>query len=704
MQNMINKKSSVIQKSKSLFYNSFLDEFACLDSKIAQEFKEVALLQIRPKDGIKIVKLLNIYFYIYDVNLKYLSFKNSSNKELLTNFLQFCCSDYLGYTLKYKQLIRNYLTRMLKQLNLKRAVKLEIDTATLNFDYKLDTQNLHNKLKVIHGYVFDKNEIGTLLLFKYGFNLGLNKAVSIYEQIEKNSKHIKINTQTILVLNKLIDYCILIKKDLFEISSEDLGQFAKIFFNDLNDRKINISQYKQSWNDFIELFSDCFTPVSKELFKIKTQRINGNTSNIKIKNHKKIKDKLITEVPLEISDEKSIHVLKYKVNQDIAIIKKWSESILNDYISQQTIGNYPTDDFFLEDIVKLQTKYKMWREGSPKKWLDKNINKKAIFNKTHAFASCCLLIIYNPAITDQFLKELTQSSVVKTDQGIYLVGKKHRKGKEFSEQKILLTKEAEKIVDLLLTNSIKMGKIVNSDKLFLHVNENSFLHIVDSSLRIEKDSPTYKNLVEFLIKNYSSKPNHVQEFISKITFTKLRASCAIQSFFEHQSTKKMAEILGHENYNPSLLTHYLPEPIIHFYQSRWIRTFQKGIIYEAMKDSQFLLKAIGFKDMETLNKFLSNHVLKNLPSSNPIEKTENVDECYVSINEENLTALFSIKEAVKEATNKSTINEKALFWSDFAEKLESEIINNKTYYSFNKVLKVALSKAEPNNFKEVIYA
>ena len=41
---------------------------------------------------------------------------------------------------------------------------------------------------------------------------------------------------------------------------------------------------------------------------------------------------------------------------------------------------------------------------------------------------------------------------------------------------------------------------------------------------------------------------------------------------------------------------------------------------------------------------------------------------------------------------------------DFAKKLESEIINNKTYYSFNKVLKVALSKAEPTNFKEVIYA
>lgn len=439
MKNMIDKENSIIQKSKSLFYNSFLDEYACLDSQIAQEFREVALLQIRPKDGIKIVKLLNIYFYIYDVNLKYLSFKNSSNKELLTNFLQFCYSDYFGYELKYKQLIRNYLIRMIDHLNVKRTVKLEIDTDTLNFNYQLNTKAISKKLKVVQGYTFDKAETATLLLFRYGVKFGLDATLDVYNQIDRYSKHIKINAQTISVLNKLLNYCVSKNKDLFKITAEEFGQFAKWFFHDLNDRKINIGQYKQAWNDFVELFSDCITPVSKELFKVKTQRVNGNISNIKIKNHKKIKDKLITEVPLEISDEKSIHVLKNKVTQDINIVKKWAESVLNDYIAQQSIGNYPTDDFFLEDIVKLKTKYKMWRDGSPKIWLEKNINKKAIFNKTHAFASCCLLIIYNPAITEQFLKELTQSSVVVTDQGTYLVGKKHRKGKEFSEQKILLT-------------------------------------------------------------------------------------------------------------------------------------------------------------------------------------------------------------------------------------------------------------------------
>lgn len=701
---MINKENNIIQKTRSLFYNPFMDELACLDSKIAEEFKEAALLQFRPKDGLKIIKLLNIYFYLYDVNIKYLSFKNSSNKELLTNFLQFCYSDYLGYDLKYKQLIRNYLTRIIDHLNVKRTVKLEIDNKILNFDYQLDTTNIIKKLKVVQGYTIDKTETATLLLFRYGMNFGLEAALTVYDQIDKYSKHIKINAQTIAVLNKLLNYCVTKNKDLFKITAEDFGQFAKWFFIDLNDRKINISQYKQAWNDFVELFSDCITPISKDLFKVKTQRVNGNTSNIKIKNHKKIKDKLITEVPLEISDEKSIHVLKDKVNQDIAIVKKWAESVLNDYIAQQLIGNYPTDDFFLEDIEKLKNKYKMWREGSIKEWLNKNINKKAIFNKTHAFASCCLLVINNPAITDQFLKELTQSCVIKTDQGTYLVGKKHRKGNEYSEQKILLTKEAEKIVNILLSNSVKMGKLVNSDKLFLYVNEHSFLHIVDSDLKIRQESPTYNNLNSFLTENYSLEPNQVKEFISKITFTKLRASCAIQSFFEHKSTKKMAEILGHENYNPSLLTHYLPEPIIHFYQSRWIRTFQKGIIYEAMKDSDFLLKAIGFKDMETLDEFLSNHMLKNLPTSEVKKAQLTADECYVSINEENLTALFSIKEAVKAASDKETINEKALFWTNFAEKLESEIANNKTYYSFNKVLKVALAKAEPNNFKEVIYA
>jgi hypothetical protein len=44
----------------------------------------------------------------------------------------------------------------------------------------------------------------------------------------------------------------------------------------------------------------------------------------------------------------------------------------------------------------------------------------------------------------------------------------------------------------------------------------------------------------------------------------------------------MAEALGHKYYRPELLSFYLPESILNFFQSRWIRIFQKGIICEAI--------------------------------------------------------------------------------------------------------------------------
>jgi hypothetical protein len=106
-----------------------MDDFSYLDSQIVSEFKMAAVLQIRPKDGMKVLKLLNIYCYLYDIDLKYLSFKNQNNKKMLSDFLQFCCSDFFGYTLKYKQVIRNYLTRIIYHLNISRTVLLELDTS-----------------------------------------------------------------------------------------------------------------------------------------------------------------------------------------------------------------------------------------------------------------------------------------------------------------------------------------------------------------------------------------------------------------------------------------------------------------------------------------------------------------------------------------------------------------------------------------------
>jgi hypothetical protein len=158
-------------------------------------------------------------------------------------------------------------------------------------------------------------------------------------------------------------------------------------------------------------------------------------------------------------------------------------------------------------------------------------------------------------------------------------------------------------------------------------------------------------------------------FIRRFTLTKMRASRGVQVFLETESTSKMSQALGHEKYNPNLLSHYLPEPILDFFQSRWIRLFQKGIICEAMKDSNFLLQASGFKTMEQLELFLKNHTLKNLPEKDlDIKKDSNVNtsDIYININDEIISTLISIDGAVENSNKKEKITSEALYWSNFS--------------------------------------
>lgn len=76
---------------------------------------------------------------------------------------------------------------------------------------------------------------------------------------------------------------------------------------------------------------------------------------------------------------------------------------------------------------------------------------------------------------------------------------------------------------------------------------------------------------------------------------------------------------------------------------------------------------------------------------------------YISINEDNLSALFSIKQAIDNSTHSSKVSNKAIYWKQFIEHLTTEIINNNTYKGFISVLNQAERKANPDLFKEVIY-
>jgi len=196
----------------------------------------------------------------------------------------------------------------------------------------------------------------------------------------------------------------------------------------------------------------------------------------------------------------------------------------------------------------------------------------------------------------------------------------------------------------------------------------------------------------------------VKQLVCNLTPTRFRATVGLQVYLETGSAKAMSEALGHAKYKPELLSHYLPEPILSFFQSRWVRIFQKGIICESMKNSSMLLRASNFDSFEELDKFLNKHVF-SLPvdPDKAVKKQGNASkQIYISVDENILVALLSIRSAVQ-LLEPQLVNPKACYWSKFSSLLEIEIENNMYDPDLSQALNSARSKVNPNLMKSMVY-
>lgn len=112
--------------------------------------------------------------------------------------------------------------------------------------------------------------------------------------------------------------------------------------------------------------------------------------------------------------------------------------------------------------------------------------------------------------------------------------------------------------------------------MFINASNNNLTvkSLVEQDFKSGLNRDPFKNIYEYLL--VETKDNTYSELIaSNTTLTKFRASRGVQIYLETESSSKMAEALGHIKYDPQLLKHYLPEPILEFFQRRWILLFQK---------------------------------------------------------------------------------------------------------------------------------
>ncbi|WP_197710880.1 hypothetical protein [Pseudomonas syringae group genomosp. 3] len=227
----------------------------------------------------------------------------------------------------------------------------------------------------------------------------------------------------------------------------------------------------------------------------------------------------------------------------------------------------------------------------------------------------------------------------------------------------------------------------------------------------------YQHLVDEFSPYLKRPREEVEDYICRISITSLRATRAVLVYIESNSITDTAKALGHSDVSLDLLERYLPEPILAFFQTRWIRVFQRGIICMAMKDSKYLLKVSNFQTMDELHTFLENNALKDIPESmrdpealknpklsrsSPQDK-EAADRVVISLDVGVLTALLSIEEAVRMSTRRDEINAKALYWAKLTSLLVNDIADGNEF-DLQDYLATARTQVDAAQMEAIIYA
>lgn len=506
--------------------------------------------------------------------------------------------------------------------------------------------------------------------------------------------------------------------------------FMLHYFIEASQKKLDISSQIRGYVKFIYSIDEAFIesgiwvkPFSGSLPT--PSPIGGAESETHIHEDDKgilIKSKLITPIPLHVTDTDAIKLLFKQINSDITLVCKWarreayllrSSQLERDQKAKKgtpltgVVASKERDTLNSEDICATleQLGLKYIRESLTKRDIKRRIKKCDIaphlaLPGIHDLMPFKLLLVHSdPQITNSFLenfelynKNHQLSGFLKTDGMYQLIGYKDRRGGDLSEQKINLHPRQAVLVRQViaitepLRNELKAAGDDNWRYLFLHSTHSMAYPVVNNpktwGSRLNEKGK--EKLIDQFSQHTLKGRAEINNFINGLSITSFRASCGVETYIKTKSEREMAKVLGHAEYSPGLLSRYLPEPILAFFQSRWVRIFQRGIVCQAMKDSPMLLEATNFTSMEELHEFLQNHALKDIPTSqSPKEKTSSKAHCkpgmadvqsvLVSVDIGILTALLSINAAVEASDRPDKLNGLALYWSEFSTLLAEEI-------------------------------
>ncbi|WP_458762841.1 hypothetical protein [Cupriavidus basilensis] len=431
--------------------------------------------------------------------------------------------------------------------------------------------------------------------------------------------------------------------------------------------------------------------------------------------------KLLADVPLHLSDEEATELIYFKIQENLDLVKNWAESEVNaiwaslqrrhrlakqgtvkEVLTSHTITgrgaliDRDNPDWAANACATFEkVGFRMRSEGKQRTLYPKKLGNMAsevlALPTTGALVPhMTLLVIEHPKLTASFFEKLRLydkagqlSGVVETDNGWVLDGDKLRRGPENAEQQIHLSDRGAEIVAQVieitqpLRDYLRNKNDPNWRCLFLGCGR-GFSH--PSRLKIAHDINYHRRngtLKKKLLAAGEMTEKDASILAARFSLATVRATAAVVAYIRCPDIQKLSEILGHKELDMRLLERYLPAPLLRCFEERWVRLFQCGILVEALKESKYLLPAVGFKTLHELNEFVSNHALKWANRKGPSAETKAghlFDSVVFSVCEETLTLLVSVHAAVSGAER--PVSKLAEMWANYAEKLFAYIENS----------------------------
>jgi hypothetical protein len=459
-----------------------------------------------------------------------------------------------------------------------------------------------------------------------------------------------------------------------------------------------------------------------------------------------VTQKLITPIPLQVSDEQATELFFVRVRKEFFQVQGWLDSRLQQLWGEYLAGgamaretsptwpslstqfDLPTAVRYFRDchsgyidttkhqtlVFPLQIHGRKLSGASRVVELSDLSRKLGLPTKEDAITLVAYLMSTDGRFTEAALSDCRIFDkdgirINATDErgAMLLVTEKHRKRGDNQHDVVLSEPARQRVLQwLLLTEPIRQEMrsrgVPGWDRLFVYLRSPmggpSFL----------RRSPSLTSAFRTLCQKHGHELGHLSEIA---TPSRIRAQKGLLRFLENFSIQEMADELGNEP--TTTLRSYLPSAAWDFFARRWVRIFQSLLIVKAAPKSVHLLRATGFSSLDEVDQLLANHTF-NVPSSDEATvgqpqansaKDRPKADVVVGVTEESLKLMASLSAAVELAIrNGSSVSPKSIHWAEFFGHLRLRIEGKLFHDVYLKaVLANALQTANPALYRNLIH-